>query len=50
MSAYYRPLSPKAQERPVAAPAFGFVCKHCANTEARYVDGRFVCTRCGREN
>jgi len=48
VSAYYRPLSPKAQA--VATPAFGFVCKHCANTEARYVDGRFVCTRCGRES
>ncbi len=54
VSAYYQPLSPKAKyvpyDGPLTSPSFGFVCKHCAGTEARYVDGRFVCSRCGKEN
>ena len=50
---YYRPLSPKARYVPYdeeAARTFGFVCKHCGGTEARYVDGKFICSRCGGEN
>ena len=27
---------------------FGFVCPHCGGTEARYVDGKFECLKCGR--
>jgi hypothetical protein len=29
---------------------FQFVCKYCGNTEARYKDGGFECTRCGRRS
>ncbi len=54
VSVYYQPLSPAAKyvpyDGPLTTPSFGFVCKHCAGTEARYVDGKFVCSRCGREN
>jgi len=54
ISVYYRPLSAKARyvpyDGPLTSPSFGFVCKHCAGTEARYVEGRFICSRCGREN
>ncbi len=54
VSVYYQPLSPKAKyvpyDGPLTTPSFGFVCKHCAGTEARYVDGRFICSRCGKEN
>lgn len=54
VSVYYQPLSPNAKyvpyDGPLTAPSFGFVCRHCAGTEARYVDGKFVCSRCGREN
>lgn len=35
---------------PSYGPSFGFVCKYCGGTEARYVDGRFQCTRCGKES
>lgn len=54
VSAYYRPLSPRAEYVPYggpsAAPTFGFVCRHCAGTEARFADGKFICSRCGKEN
>jgi hypothetical protein len=30
--------------------SFGFSCKYCGNTEARYKDGDFYCLRCGRRN
>lgn len=30
--------------------SFGFSCKYCGNTEARYKDGDFYCLRCGRKN
>jgi len=29
---------------------FQFVCQYCGNTEARYKDGGFECTRCGRRS
>lgn len=29
---------------------FGFACRYCGNTEARYQDGDFYCLRCGRKN
>jgi len=29
---------------------FGFVCRYCGSTEARYRDGVFQCLRCGRIN
>ncbi len=54
VSVYYQPLSPKAKyvpyDGPLTSPSFGFVCKHCAGTEARFVDGKFICSRCGKEN
>ena len=54
LAVYYQPLSQNASYRPydgpLTAPAFGFVCRYCGGTEARYVDGRFICSRCGREN
>lgn len=54
VNVYYQPLSPKAKyvpyEGPLTTPSFGFVCKYCAGTEARFVNGKFVCSRCGREN
>ena len=37
------PQPPKAQES-----GFGFICPHCGGNEARYVDGKFECLRCGR--
>jgi hypothetical protein len=30
--------------------SFGFSCKYCGNTEARYKDEDFYCLRCGRKN
>lgn len=35
---------------PVGTAAFGrgFVCPSCAGTEARFVDGKFHCTACGK--
>ena len=30
--------------------SFGFSCKYCGNTEARYEEGDFYCLRCGRKN
>lgn len=54
INAYYAPLSSKARYRPydgpLAQPSFGFICKYCAASDARYVDGKFICLRCGREN
>lgn len=29
---------------------FGFSCRYCGNTEARYQGGDFYCLRCGRRN
>jgi hypothetical protein len=54
LSTYYQPLSSKQSYRPYDgpghAPSFGFMCKNCGATEARYVDGKFLCSRCGKEN
>jgi len=51
---YYQPLSPgaayKPYDGPLTAPAFGYVCRYCGGTEARYTDGKFICSRCGKEN
>jgi hypothetical protein len=52
-ASYYLPRSTQPyQPRPGPAygPAFGFVCKYCGGTEARYVDGKFQCARCGKES
>lgn len=54
LATYYQPLSSKQSYRPYElpgqTPSFGFVCKNCGGTEARYVDGKFLCSRCGKEN
>lgn len=51
---YYAPLSPKQSYKPYdglgKGPSFGFMCKNCGGTEARYADGKFLCSRCGKEN
>jgi len=50
----YPPVQPNQQpQAPPTEPrgpeqGFGFVCPHCGGTEARYVDGRFECLKCGR--
>ncbi len=33
-----------------AGSGFQFVCQYCGNNEARYIDGGFECTRCGRRS
>lgn len=40
--------APQNQPPAQAQPAFGFVCSRCGHSEARYVDGQFVCLRCGQ--
>ena len=37
------PAQPRTSDR-----GFGFICPHCGGTEARYVDGKFECLKCGR--
>jgi len=53
-AAYYQPMSSgpgyQPYTGPVVGPSFGFVCKHCGGTEASYADGKFKCSRCGKEN
>jgi hypothetical protein len=53
----YQQYPPNPQAPPVQPPpqppkqqelGFGFICPHCGGDEARYVDGRFECLRCGR--
>jgi len=54
VAAYYQPMSSgpgyKPYSGPVVGPSFGFVCKHCGGTEASYADGKFRCSRCGKDN
>jgi hypothetical protein len=45
----YQPPSPPPSEPKGPEQGFGFVCPHCGGTEARYVDGRFECLKCGRQ-
>jgi len=56
IAAYYQPLSsvpyqpaPSSSTVPTTH-TFGFVCKNCGSTEASYRDGKFQCSRCGRES
>lgn len=35
---------------PSYTPGFGFVCRFCGYTEARYMDGALYCLNCGRRN
>jgi hypothetical protein len=42
------PVQPPPEQPKVQEQGFGFVCPHCGGKEARYVDGRFECLRCGR--
>lgn len=55
----YEPPSNQVPEMPrypvqgpvqMPRPAFGFVCRNCGNTEARYSDGALYCMRCGQKN
>ncbi|MCX6651704.1 MAG: CPBP family glutamic-type intramembrane protease [Methanomassiliicoccales archaeon] len=54
VAAYYQasPSAPAYQPYagPAHSPSFGFVCRHCGGTEASYADGKFRCSRCGKEN
>lgn len=46
-------VSPKATPGmpvPSPPPGFGFVCRYCGYTEARYTDGALYCLKCGRRN
>jgi hypothetical protein len=47
-----RRMERRVQQTQVRTPeeGFGFSCKYCGNTEARYKDGEFYCLRCGRKN
>ena len=44
------PMDHRAQLNVQTQPGFygGYVCPYCGNTEARWVNGRFECLRCGR--
>jgi hypothetical protein len=42
------PVQPPPQPPKDQAQGFGFICPHCGGNEARYVDGKFECLRCGR--
>jgi hypothetical protein len=52
---YYPPQNPQQMSMQSGPPAVepqqaaygGYVCPVCGNTEARYVNGRFQCLRCG---
>ncbi len=44
-AAPYQPSYPPPPE--VQSPFGGYVCPACGNLEARWVDGRFQCLRCG---
>ena len=49
----YMPLEPRREVgRAPLRPqqGFGFSCRYCGHTEARYRDGEFFCLRCGRKN
>jgi hypothetical protein len=37
------PTGPRSPDQ-----GFGFICPHCGGKEARYVDGKFECLKCGR--
>ena len=56
VAAYYEPLSSKPYQpapMPTSAPAnpgFGFMCSYCGSTEASYRDGKFQCSKCGKES
>ncbi|QLH74871.1 MAG: CPBP family intramembrane metalloprotease [Methanomassiliicoccales archaeon] len=41
---------PVQSSLPTPQTGFGFVCRYCGNTEARYHDGTLTCTRCQRKN
>lgn len=52
-NAFYRPVPQSAYrpyDGPMTSPSFGYICRHCGWTEARYVDGQFICSRCGGRN
>lgn len=42
------PVIPPPPTPPPSLSAFNFQCPFCGWQEARYADGRFTCTRCGR--
>jgi hypothetical protein len=42
------PVPPSA--RMPDRPSFGFVCRNCGNTEARYTDGALFCMHCGKKD
>jgi hypothetical protein len=46
---YYGPPSGQAHQAPPPRQGFGggFVCPICGNTQARWIDGKFQCLRCG---
>ena len=54
LAAYYQPMASAQPYQPYSGPAygpsFGFVCMNCGSTEARYQEGRFVCSRCGKDS
>ncbi|MDD1771567.1 MAG: CPBP family glutamic-type intramembrane protease [Methanomassiliicoccales archaeon] len=56
IAAYYQPLSSTPYQPAPSSPAaptnptFGFVCKDCGSTEASYRDGKFQCSKCGKES
>jgi hypothetical protein len=41
------PQSPYGPQPQLFDPSRGYVCPTCGNLEARWVDGRFQCLRCG---
>lgn len=43
-----RPPQTPPSQAPSQGAGGGYVCPFCGNTEARWVDGRFQCLRCGR--
>ena len=47
-----RRLENRTQQVRVGRPeeGFGFSCRFCGHTEARYKDGEFYCLRCGKKN
>ncbi|NLI74538.1 MAG: CPBP family intramembrane metalloprotease [Euryarchaeota archaeon] len=45
----YRYNSQYRHVAPADPMAFGYICPHCGNMEARYEDGKVICTRCGRD-
>lgn len=46
----YQQPTPAPQPQPPVQPGFGggYVCPACGNTEARWIDGKFQCLRCGK--